>query len=103
MLSFLLSIATMIVEYCPHHRLWHYNPDGNRSEARCKLDLQFLLNSIINDQRTSSWRLSLCKKLEQCPSRNLYHILLYHSDSTQYSRDEEPIIRFRQNDKKSRF
>jgi hypothetical protein len=82
-LSFPPSIATMILEYCHHRRLWYYFPDGNATIQRSPNHLQFLPYSIINDQRTSSWRSSLCQR-SKCTSRNLYHILLYHSGSTQY-------------------
>ena len=51
--------------------------------------------SIINDRRTSSWRSSLCKR-SGCVSRNLYHILLYHSGSTQFRDDGKVLIGFHQ-------
>jgi len=102
-LSFLPSIVTMILEYCHHRRLWHYFPDGDVLIPRSPKHLQFMPYSIINDQRTSSWRSSLCKEPQPCPSRNLYHILLYHSGSTRYCDNGQIMIGFHQTDQKSAF
>jgi len=93
----------MILEYFHHRRLWHYFPDGNPLGKRSGKHLQFMPYSIINDQRTSSWRSSLCKRPQPCNSRNLYHILLYHSGSTQYRGNNHILIGFHQTDQKSAF
>ena len=102
-LSFLPSIATMILEYFHHRRLWHYFPDGNSTLQRLSKHRQFMPYSIINDQRTSSWRSSLCKRPQPCLSRNLYHILLYHSGSTQYRDNDSVLIGFHQTEQKAAF
>lgn len=95
-LSFVPSMVTMMLEYRHQHRLWNYFPDGDTSKDRSQKHLQFLPYSIINDQRTSSWRSSSCKQSESCQSQNLYHILLHHSGSTQYGKGTEKIIGFHQ-------
>ena len=101
-LSFLPSIPIMILEYRHHRRLWNFFPDGNELAPRSRRHLQFMSYSIINDQRTSSWRSSLCKR-PACTSRNLYHILLYHSGSTQYRDNNHILIGFHQTDQTAAF
>jgi hypothetical protein len=100
--SFLPSIATMILEYCHHRRLRRYFPDGDSQGQRSPKHRQFMPYSIINDQRTSSWRSSLCQR-SSCTSRNLYHILLHHSGSTQYPDNNGTMIGFHQTDHQSAF
>lgn len=97
------SIVTMVLEYYHHRRLWHYFPDDDALTQRSPKHLQFLPYSIINDQRTSSWHSSSCKRPRPCLSRNLYHILLYHTGSTRYGDDAQIMIGFHQTNQAGAF
>jgi hypothetical protein len=90
-LSFVPSIFLLVVEFLHHHRLWfHYRPDTS-SDIKPQYHphlLRFLPISITNDQQTSHWQNSRCDKGDKCLSRNLYHVIMYHSGNTRYPPDQ---------------
>ncbi len=82
------SVFLLVVEYLHHHRLWfHYRPDvsARKKATHDSHHMRFLPLSLTNDQQTSHWQSSRCDKGEACLSRNLYHVLMYHSRNTRYS------------------
>jgi hypothetical protein len=100
-ISLLPSAFTIFLEYNHYHRLWNYFPDGDAKAQRNTHHTQFLPYSIINDQRTSSWGASLCKNDKYCRSRDLIHVLMHHSGSKQYRRDDGTMIGFHRTSPKS--
>ena len=94
--SLLPSSFTIFLEYSHYRRLGNYFPIGNAKAQGVSDTVQFLPYSIINDQRTSSWSASLCKNDKYCRSRDLLHVLMYHSGSKQYRRDDGTMIGFHQ-------
>ncbi|UJR17826.1 hypothetical protein I4U23_004725 [Adineta vaga] len=95
-LSLVPSAITIFLEYNHYRRLWNYFPDDDPKAKRDERHKHFVPSSLINDQRTSSWGGSLCKNDKYCRSRNLLHVLMYHSGSKQYRRDDGTMIGFHQ-------
>ncbi|CAF1225538.1 unnamed protein product [Adineta steineri] len=101
--SFIPSLWLLIVEYLHYRRLWfHYHPDVSSDEKR-EYDshhLRFLPLALTNDQQTSHWQKSRCNKENNCLSRNLYHVIMYHSSNTKYppeqTTDNQIVIGFHQ-------
>jgi hypothetical protein len=101
--SFIPSIWLLIVEYIHYRRLWfHYRPDvpANEKPEYDQHHLRFLPLSLTNDQQTSHWQNSRCDKGNSCMSRNLYHVIMYHSGNTRYppdqTNDNQIVIGFHQ-------
>ncbi|CAF2953219.1 unnamed protein product [Rotaria sp. Silwood2] len=101
--SLVPAVILLVVEYLHHHRLWfHYRPDTSSKEKPeyIKEHLRFLPIAMTNDQQTSHWQISLCDKEKDCLSRNLYHVIMYHSGSTRYppeqTMDNQIVVGFHQ-------
>ncbi|CAF1223647.1 unnamed protein product [Adineta steineri] len=105
-ISLLFAICTIVLEYRHHRRLWFYYPDGGSTLNRARRHRGFLPYSIINDQRTTSWRSSLCKR-HNCQSRDFFHIIMYHSRATQFrvtnANPNQRVIGFHQTDQNCAF
>jgi hypothetical protein len=89
--SFIPAIFLLVVEYLHYRRLWfHYRPDTSDEEkpGYHPHHLRFIPISITNDQQTSHWQNSRCDRGEHCSSRNLYHVIMYHSGNTKYSPEQ---------------
>jgi hypothetical protein len=101
--SLIPAIFLLVVEYLHYHRLWfHYRPDTTSS---VKLEyhpdhMRFIPLSITNDQQTSHWQDSRCEKGTGCLSRDLYHVIMYHSGNTKYppeqTEDNQIVVGFHQ-------
>ncbi|CAF3257814.1 unnamed protein product [Rotaria sp. Silwood2] len=101
--SLIPAVILLVVEYLHHHRLWfHYRPDSSLEEKPhyIKEHLRFLPIAMTNDQQTSHWQNSRCDKGERCLSRNLYHVIIYHSGNTRYppeqTQDNQIVVGFHQ-------
>jgi len=101
--SLIPSIFLLIVEYLHYHRLWFdYRPDTSSEEKPIydRLHKRFIPISITNDQQTSHWQVSRCEEGENCSSRNLYHVIMYHSGNTRYppekTTDNQIVVGFHQ-------
>ncbi|CAF1364013.1 unnamed protein product [Rotaria sp. Silwood1] len=101
--SLVPAVILLVVEYLHHHRLWfHYRPDCSLEEKPhyIKEHLRFLPIAMTNDQQTSHWQNSRCDKGERCLSRNLYHVIIYHSGNTRYppeqTQDNQIVVGFHQ-------
>ena len=101
--TFVPAIWLLVVEYLHYHRLWfHYRPDTSDDEKRIysKSHDGFIPLSITHDQQTSHWQESTCKKGNECLSRNLYHVMMYHSGNTRYppeqTTDGQIVVGFHQ-------
>ncbi|CAF4393702.1 unnamed protein product [Rotaria sp. Silwood2] len=101
--SLIPAVILLVVEYLHHHRLWfHYRPDRSLEEKPhyIKEHLRFLPIAMTNDQQTSHWQNSRCDKGERCLSRNLYHVIIYHSGNTRYppeqTQDNQIVVGFHQ-------
>jgi hypothetical protein len=95
-ISLVPSAFTIFLEYNHYRRVWNYFPDNDEKVERTARHIQFIPYSITNDQRTSSWGASLCKNDKYCRSRDLLHVLMQHSGSKQYRRDDGTMIGFHQ-------
>ena len=85
--SFVPAIWLLVVEYLHFYRIWyHYRPDTSSDEkpSYSKFHRGFIPISLTHDQQTSHWQTSTCKKGNKCLSRNLYHVMMYHSGNTRY-------------------
>jgi hypothetical protein len=97
------ALYLLVVEYLHYRRLWfNYRPD---TAAKEKLVYKrehhgFIPISITNDQQTSHWQNSRCNQGENCLSRNLHHVIMYHSGNTKYSpeqtQDNQIVVGFHQ-------
>lgn len=96
------ALILLFIEYLHYHRLWfHYRPDTSNEEKpkynECHLG--FIPISITNDQQTSHWQNSRCDQ-KNCSSRNLHHVIMYHSGHTKYlpsqTEDGQIVVGFHQ-------
>ncbi|CAF0938022.1 unnamed protein product [Rotaria sordida] len=101
--SFVPAVILLVVEYLHHHRLWfHYRPDTSSEEKPQYINehKRFLPIAMTNDQQTSHWQNSRCDKGKDCLSRNLYHVIIYHSGNTRYppeqTKDNQIVVGFHQ-------
>ncbi|CAF2060759.1 unnamed protein product [Rotaria magnacalcarata] len=101
--SLVPAIFLLVVEYLHHHRLWfHYRPDSasENNITYAERHIRFLPITMTNDQQTSHWQDSRCDEGENCLSRNLYHVIMYHSGNTRYppeqTLDNQIVIGFHQ-------
>lgn len=101
--SLIPAIMLLVVEYLHHYRIWfHYRPDTTSKEKiqYAGEHLRFLPIAITNDQQTSHWQNSRCDKGANCLSRNLYHVIMYHSGNTRYppeqTKDNQIVVGFHQ-------
>ncbi|CAF2234531.1 unnamed protein product [Rotaria magnacalcarata] len=108
--SFVPSIFTVVVEYLHHHRLWlDYRPDSSEKKkpTYCSGHRCFLPMAMLNDQQTSHWQQTQCPKRDECQSRNLYHVLMYHSGNQRYppakTADGQTVVGFHQTDHKAAY
>ncbi|CAF2703569.1 unnamed protein product [Rotaria sp. Silwood2] len=108
--SFVPSIFTLIVEYLHHHRLWFdYRPDSSldKKPKQSTCHRCFLPMAMLNDQQTSHWQHARCPKKNNCESRNLYHVLMYHSGNRCYppdkTQDNQIVVGFHQTDYKAAY
>ncbi|CAF1051354.1 unnamed protein product [Rotaria sp. Silwood1] len=88
--SLVPALFLLVVEYLHHHRLWfHYRPDTSSDEKPRYADehMCFLPIAMTNDKQTSHWQNSRCDKGQNCLSRNLYHVIMYHAGNTRYPPD----------------
>ncbi|UJR24471.1 hypothetical protein I4U23_005846 [Adineta vaga] len=97
------ALILLLVEYLHYYRLWFYYRPDRPAKEKVKYDdhhLRFLPLSITNDQQTSYWQSSRCSHGENCSSRDLYHVIMYHSGNTKYSpektQDGQIVIGFHQ-------
>ncbi|CAF1256198.1 unnamed protein product [Adineta ricciae] len=101
--SLVPALILLLVEFLHYYRLWfHYRPvtAQNRKPQYGQRHLGFLPLSITNDQQTSHWQNSRCAKGNNCTSRNLYHVIMYHSGNTRYppeqTEDNQTVVGFHQ-------
>ncbi|CAM4741324.1 unnamed protein product [Rotaria magnacalcarata] len=101
--SFVPAVVLLIVEYLHHHRIWsHYRPNTASDEkiVYAPKHMRFLPLAITNDQQTSHWQHSRCDKGNACLSRNLYHVIIFHSGNTRYppdqTKDHQIVVGFHQ-------
>jgi hypothetical protein len=108
--SLVPGIFLLVGEYLHHHRLWfNYRPDSSEDK---KPDynpnhVRFLPISLTNDQQTNHWQDSRCNQGQNCLSRNLYHVIMYHSANTSYppdqTKDNQIVVGFHQTSHKSAY
>ncbi|CAF1090781.1 unnamed protein product [Didymodactylos carnosus] len=98
--SLVISSITVIIEYLHHRRPWYYRPSNDYTVVTRKEHLRYIPYDLVNDQRTIHWRSSLCERGTPCNSRNLHHVLFYHSSNVQYrpeeTRNNQTVVGFHQ-------
>ena len=91
------AILLVVIEYLHFYRIWfYYRPDAadDKKLTYNGFHRGFMPLSMSHDQQTNHWQDSTCKKGNRCPSRNLFHVILYHSSDTRYSPDQTKTGQF---------